>query len=329
MTKITNQFAFYKTKSAYNAQASGDGFADGTIIFVKDSREIITHGTLLCSMSEIYSALTACLKTAGGTVSGDLHVQGTLSTDTDIQVGGVKIANGTADQILLGNGSVASLSAINNAISAIPKFAISVVSELPTSGISTTTIYLLSSGSETNNVYTEYIYVGGKWEKLGEQKLDLSGYALKTDVAAKMPTSATASNNSGEIELLFSNAAGQYLFSVSIEPATTTAPGLMSAADKKKLDGIAAGANAYTLPQATGTVLGGVKVHDTALTQSAGTPTSYAGRSYYVQKLSNGLLAVNVPWANTTYGNATTSAAGLMSAADKQKLDLISWYEGN
>ena len=42
--------------------------------------------------------------------------------------------------------------------------------------------------------------------------------------------------------------------------ATTSAAGLMSAADKTKLNGIAAGANAYSLPTATSTVLGGVKV---------------------------------------------------------------------
>lgn len=40
--------------------------------------------------------------------------------------------------------------------------------------------------------------------------------------------------------------------------ATTSAAGLMSATDKSKLDGIASGANAYTLP-AAGSALGGVK----------------------------------------------------------------------
>lgn len=42
--------------------------------------------------------------------------------------------------------------------------------------------------------------------------------------------------------------------------ATTTANGLMASADKTKLDGIAAGANNYTLPTATASVLGGVKI---------------------------------------------------------------------
>ena len=138
--------------------------------------------------------------------------------------------------------------------------------------------------------------------------------------------------------------------------ATQTAAGLMSADDKKKLDGVAASANNYSLPAATSTVRGGVKVGYTA-----------NGKNYPVQ-LSNEQMYVNVPWTdnnttysnmkgatasadgaaglvpaptkgnqtkylradgtwqtppdtNTTYSNATTSAAGLMSAADKTKLD--------
>lgn len=66
-------------------------------------------------------------------------------------------------------------------LSAIPKFAIAVVDSLPTSDISTTTVYLMSSGSENQNLYTEYIYVNGKWEKLGEQKVDLTDYVTKAN----------------------------------------------------------------------------------------------------------------------------------------------------
>ena len=42
--------------------------------------------------------------------------------------------------------------------------------------------------------------------------------------------------------------------------ATQSTNGLMSAADKEKLDGIATGANNYSLPTATSSVLGGVKI---------------------------------------------------------------------
>ena len=46
----------------------------------------------------------------------------------------------------------------------------------------------------------------------------------------------------------------------SLPNATTSLPGVMSAADKSKLDGIAVGANNYSLPTASASVLGGVKV---------------------------------------------------------------------
>lgn len=69
---------------------------------------------------------------------------------------------------------------INSKISAIPKFSIEVVSSLPTSNISSTTIYLVTSGEETPNLYTEYIYTEYGWEKLGTQTVDLSGYATES-----------------------------------------------------------------------------------------------------------------------------------------------------
>lgn len=75
---------------------------------------------------------------------------------------------------------------LENKVSAIPKFSISVVSALPTSNISATTIYLVNTGSDSNNLYTEYIYVNGSWEILGTQKLDLTGYATETWVNAQI-----------------------------------------------------------------------------------------------------------------------------------------------
>jgi hypothetical protein len=73
---------------------------------------------------------------------------------------------------------------IDNKLSTIPKFSIEAVSSLPTSNISTTTVYLVSTGSETNNLYTEYIYVNNKWEYLGKQTVDLTGYVQKTELSS-------------------------------------------------------------------------------------------------------------------------------------------------
>lgn len=80
----------------------------------------------------------------------------------------------------------------------------------------------------------------------------------------------------------------------------------------------------YTLPVATTTVRGGVKVgavRSTAVTTNAASSTD--GRYYMVERDSAEKLFVNIPWQNTTYGLATQSANGLMSAADKMKLDHI------
>ena len=74
---------------------------------------------------------------------------------------------------------------IGNLISQIPKFTISVETSLPTSNISSTTIYLVGGGT-TGDLYTEYIYVNGKWEILGSQKIDLTGYATETWVSKQL-----------------------------------------------------------------------------------------------------------------------------------------------
>lgn len=81
----------------------------------------------------------------------------------------------------------------------------------------------------------------------------------------------------------------------------------------------------YTLPTATSSVLGGVKLgSDTVQQVGAGTPSATSGRTYAVQRNQNGQMVVNVPWVNTTYSTATSSANGLMSASDKQKLTELS-----
>lgn len=61
--------------------------------------------------------------------------------------------------------------------------------------------------------------------------------------------------------------------------ATTSAAGLMSASDKTKLDGIATGANNYTLPAATASTLGGVKVGSGLSVTSDGTLSATGGSS--------------------------------------------------
>lgn len=99
--------------------------------------------------------------------------------------------------------------------------------------------------------------------------------------------------------------------------ASQNANGLMSAADKKKLDGIANGANnfTYSLPAASSTVLGGVKTGSNI--------TNTGGVLSLTKANVTSALGYTPPTTNTTYGNATTSSSGLMSSSDKKKLDSV------
>lgn len=79
---------------------------------------------------------------------------------------------------------------------------------------------------------------------------------------------------------------------------------------------------AYTLPIASASTLGGVKSSTTGTT---------LGRDYNVEINDDGTMKVNVPWVdlNTTYEVASSSANGLMSSADKNKLDGIAANANN
>ena len=92
---------------------------------------------------------------------------------------------------------------------------------------------------------------------------------------------------------------------------TDSAPGLMSAAEHTKLAGIAAGANNYSHPTYTAKASGLYKVTVDGTGHVSGTAAVSKGD----------ITALGIPGTNTTYNNATSSTDGLMSKADKAKLD--------
>ena len=138
--------------------------------------------------------------------------------------------------------------------------------------------------------------------------------------------------------------------------ATTSAHGLMTAADKTKLNGIATGANNYTHPSytakssglykvtvdATGHVSAttavtkaditglGIPGSDTTYSAMTAATSSAAGKAGLVPAPGAGkqasFLRGDGTWAvptNTTYSVATTSANGLMSSTDKTNLNSL------
>ena len=98
--------------------------------------------------------------------------------------------------------------------------------------------------------------------------------------------------------------------------ASQSANGLMSAADKKKLDGVAAGANVYAHP---------------VYTARTGVPTAnqtpaFGGTFSITQPVSDGsghITGMNSRTVKIPNNVASGSAAGLMSASDKSKLNEI------
>ena len=91
-------------------------------------------------------------------------------------------------------------------------------------------------------------------------------------------------------------------------------PGLMTSSDKAKLDGIAAGAevnqNAFSsITVGSDMVAADAKTDSFTLTAGSNVNMSVSGD------------AITIAATDTTYDEATQSAAGLMSAADKTKLD--------
>lgn len=163
-----------------------------------------------------------------------------------------------------------------------------VVESLPTNDIENKVYLVKSSVTDDKNNYAEYIYTGDrngvydatKWEKLGEvaAKTDLSEYYKKTEVYNKteindkvdtldhadiknFTITPSSRGVQGGSKLYYMQASitrkGADPLNASIPCVVSAADtinanaGLMSPADKQKLDGIAANANNYTHPPHT------------------------------------------------------------------------------
>lgn len=108
--------------------------------------------------------------------------------------------------------------------------------------------------------------------------------------------------------------------------ATTSLAGLMSAADKAKLDGIAAGANNYTHPNSgvTAGTYKSVTVNAAGHVTAGTNPTTLSGYG-----ITDAAPSSHVGATGTAHGVATTSVNGFMSSTDKTKLDGVATGANN
>lgn len=242
-------------------------------------------------------------------------------------------SGGTATQVLMADGSVKTLNASNgiagldskgnvplSQLGNLDTTVAEVVAALPTTNIKKHIYLIKDANGVTQDKYEEYIYTGdtsatydaSKWEKLGDFRatVDLANYAKKNEAVRIIDVQESAN----AVDFEYKDINGATLGHFSLEKASEHVAGVMSSADRNKLNGIANNANNYSLPTASSTIKGGITLG-----------YSQNGKNYPVALDSNGKAYVNVPWidTNTTYGLATSKTDGLMKASDKVKLDEI------
>ena len=161
---------------------------------------------------------------------------------------------------------------------------------------------------------------GGTGTRTGEDADNAEYYAGQaktsaTAAAADRAAAETASQTAvSKAEAAAASAEAAAKSAIEAKPsdvATQSTNGLMSAADKTKLDGIAENANNYTHPSYTARASGLYKV----------TVDGTGHVSAVAAVAKSDITALGIPESDTTYSAATTSAEGLKSAADQTKLD--------
>lgn len=137
---------------------------------------------------------------------------------------------------------------------------------------------------------------------------DLSDYVTNEELTEGLATKAPLSHShtTAQVTGLDSALAGKASTGHTHAAATDAAAGFMSAADKEKLDGIAEGANKYTLPTASSSTLGGVKT-GANITNSSGTISLTKANVTAALGYTPPTTDTNT-W--TAFKGATTSAAG-------------------
>lgn len=223
-------------------------------------------------------------------------------------------ANGVAE--LDANGNVP-LSQLGNLDTTVAE----VVTALPTTNIKKHIYLIEDEDGDTQNQYKEYIYTGdtsatydaSKWEKLGDFRatVDLADYAKKSEAVGIIDVQESASAVDFECKDINGTRLGYF----SLERASENVAGVMSSADRKKLNGIEDNANNYSLPTASSTTKGGITLG-----------YSQNDKNYPVALDNSGKAYVNVPWTdtNTTYDLSPYAKTADVNKALAKKVDVVS-----
>ena len=174
-----------------------------------------------------------------------------------------KKTNGKSTQVLIADGSIKEIGAANGVagldangyvplsqLGNLDTTVAEVVTALPTTNIKKHIYLIRDTDGVTQNQYEEYIYTGdtsatydaSKWEKLGDFRatVDLANYAKKSEAVG----SIDVQNSASAVDFECKDINGTRLGYFSLEKASENVAGVMSSADRNKLNGIASGATA-------------------------------------------------------------------------------------
>lgn len=261
------------------------------------------------------------LSLKGGTINGDVNISGNVSA---LQF---KKTNGTSTQVLIADGSVKGINSANGVagldsngyvplaqLGNLDTTVAEVVTALPTTNIKKHIYLIKDTGGVTQNQYEEYIYTGdtsatydaSKWEKLGDFRatVDLADYAKKSEAVNK----ASYELDDDVIRFQFKNINDEYITGYTISSASSTKAGVMSANDKVKLNRLN-----IDIDGTDAIIMGNLITADGLATVDS----------------SDNSMSVTLPSISGLFNldfslsAATSAKAGVMSAADKTKLDGI------
>lgn len=214
---------------------------------------------------------------------------------------------------------------LESALDGLVGFTATVVASLPSSGENGVMYLVLNEEGIERDVYNEYIWVNGGFEKIGNTsvEVDLSGYATVSFVNSSLADYAledevtSALNGKSDVGHTHSVADISSLQSLldgkadeghTHSLASTGSNGFMSSTDKSKLDGIATGANKTTV--------------DSSLSSSSANPVQNKVVTQGLNGKSDSDHTHTVSDV-TNLGVASTSGNGLMSSAMVTKLNGI------
>lgn len=223
---INKKLIHFKTYAAYKREKDAGNIPNYSIVFIQDAKKLVTHGW-----------------------------EGNMDSPTTTEI--TAELNKKQDKLIAGEGI--KITADNIISTTLDTTVFRVVTELPTQDIEENKIYLVPGEDEKeNNIYTEYLYVDGKWEILGEYRAEFNvDEYLRIDDYNKwrdgLPWQSVESifgqliYNPYNVQVAYAvNSRHGYDFELEpadnhnfvIDGVTQENAGVMPAADKVKLDAI-------------------------------------------------------------------------------------------